>query len=196
MQTLLITPPAAEPVDMAVVEEHLRASTSGSDATLIESYLQSAREAVEAHTGRALMPQTWELRLPAFPSSGAPIEIPMPPLASVTSVTYDDADGAEVVMAEEDYQVILSSGPRPLPGRLLPAPGGTWPATESGNAAAVRIRFVCGYASASEVPAALRAAILLMLGDLYANREAGSERPISENPAVDRLLAPFRVTWL
>ncbi|AJQ86092.1 head-tail connector protein [Xanthomonas oryzae pv. oryzicola] len=41
------------------------------------------------------------------------------------------------------------------------------------------------------VPAALKAAILLLVGDLYANREA-SIQGLSENPAVSRLLFPFR----
>lgn len=40
-------------------------------------------------------------------------------------------------------------------------------------------------------PAALRAAILLLVGDLYANREASVEG-LSENPAVDRLVFPYR----
>ena len=43
------------------------------------------------------------------------------------------------------------------------------------------------------VPAAVRAAILLIVGDLYAHREAqfvGTSH--AENPAVMRLLAPYR----
>lgn len=40
-------------------------------------------------------------------------------------------------------------------------------------------------------PAALKAAVLLLAADLYANREAATER-LSENPAVDRLTFPYR----
>lgn len=40
-------------------------------------------------------------------------------------------------------------------------------------------------------PAALRAAVLLKVGDLYANREA-SVQGLVENPAFDRLTFPFR----
>lgn len=43
------------------------------------------------------------------------------------------------------------------------------------------------------VPAPLRAAILLLVGDLYANREAGITGTIHvENPTVDRLMFPYR----
>ena len=40
-------------------------------------------------------------------------------------------------------------------------------------------------------PAALKAAVLLLAADLYANREAVTEG-LSENPAVDRLTFPYR----
>ncbi|MBB4126224.1 hypothetical protein GGR77_001514 [Xanthomonas translucens] len=40
-------------------------------------------------------------------------------------------------------------------------------------------------------PAALRAALLLLVGDLYANREAAVEG-LTENPAFARLTFPFR----
>lgn len=40
-------------------------------------------------------------------------------------------------------------------------------------------------------PAALRAAILLKVGDLYANREA-TVQGLTENPAFDRLTFPYR----
>lgn len=42
-------------------------------------------------------------------------------------------------------------------------------------------------------PDAIRAAILLIVGDMYENREGASEKEIYSNPAVDRLLYPYRV---
>lgn len=42
-------------------------------------------------------------------------------------------------------------------------------------------------------PASIKAAIFLLVGDLYENREAGSEAEIKRNPAVDALLYPYRV---
>lgn len=42
------------------------------------------------------------------------------------------------------------------------------------------------------IPAPLRAAILLTVGDLYANREAGTDKPLTENPAVQNLMFPYR----
>lgn len=42
------------------------------------------------------------------------------------------------------------------------------------------------------VPVALKAAIMLLIGDLFANREAGTDKPLAENPAVQNLIWPFR----
>jgi uncharacterized phage protein (predicted DNA packaging) len=42
------------------------------------------------------------------------------------------------------------------------------------------------------IPAPIRSAALLMVADLYQNREAQSERPLHANTAYERLLAPYR----
>ena len=40
---------------------------------------------------------------------------------------------------------------------------------------------------------AIKAAALLIIGDLFENREGGSEKEIKENPAVCNLLYPYRI---
>jgi len=194
MELRLITHPTIEPVTRADAQEHLRAPAGGPDASLIAGYIQAARETVESETGRALLPQTWELRLPEFPAFA--IEIPRAPLISVVSVRYTSPAGADVLLAAEAYQVEAPSGATAGLAKVWPAPGDAWPATRSGDRAAVRVRFTAGYATPAAVPAALRSAVLLLLGDLYANREAGAEKALAVNPAVARLLAPHRVWWL
>lgn len=42
------------------------------------------------------------------------------------------------------------------------------------------------------IPSAIKAAALLFIGDLYENREGSSEKVLVANPAVDRLLYPYR----
>lgn len=43
------------------------------------------------------------------------------------------------------------------------------------------------------LPAPIKAAIFLAVGDLYANREAVATVPYSTNPTYERLLNPYRV---
>jgi hypothetical protein len=55
------------------------------------------------------------------------------------------------------------------------------------------VRYRAGY---DPVPAAIISAVLLMVGDLYANRETASEGLKSEiqmSATVQNLLAPYRV---
>jgi uncharacterized phiE125 gp8 family phage protein len=194
MELRHITPPAAEPVSLSDAQAHLRVGVDGPENATIAAYIQAAREAVENHTSRALMPQTWELRLPEFPASA--IALPIAPLMSVTSLRYTSAAGADTLLDPTAYQVEASSGPTAQPAMLWPAVGTTWPGTRLDDRAAVRVTFSAGYANAAAVPAALRAAILLITGELYENREATTARPLTDNPAVKRLLDPYRVRSL
>lgn len=42
------------------------------------------------------------------------------------------------------------------------------------------------------MPTPVRAAVLLLVGDLYVNRERQADRALSENTAYSMLLAPYR----
>jgi hypothetical protein len=53
------------------------------------------------------------------------------------------------------------------------------------------VTFVAGYGDAAAVPAPIRQALLLMIGELYADRGDGESHGLS--PAADRLLAPYKV---
>jgi len=44
-----------------------------------------------------------------------------------------------------------------------------------------------------DTPSPIKAAVLLAVGDLYANREAVVERQLFSNPTYERLLNPYRV---
>lgn len=190
--------PASEPITLAEARVHLRLDSTAEDA-LVTAWITAARQDVEAATGRVLIRQDWEMWLPCFPKCREPIEIPYPPLVQVTSVKTADADGVLTTMAAADYQVEAPSGDRCQPARVYPAAGAVWPYTITGVRGAVRVAFQAGYVSASAVPQPLRSAILLLVGDLYENREAGiltrgaTPQALSENPTVARLIAPYRV---
>lgn len=175
----LVTPPAATPVSLDEARAHCKADTA--DDTLLQVYLDAAVahvDGAEGVLGRCLVTQTWDYKLDAFPET---IKVPLPILASVTSISYVDADGDTQTMSASDYRV---SGQRITPGDA------GWPATDDVTHA-VTVRFVAGYGLAVAVPAAIKAAILLYVGDLYANREAQGEQ-LFENDAAKRLLRPYK----
>jgi hypothetical protein len=214
MRLRLITPPAAVPVSVDEARAHVSAYGTGNDA-ILSAMIDAAVSHLDGRAGilgRALIQQTWELSLDEFPRYLVPgadfrplnrtlltefsaIRLPLAPLVSVSSVKYIDVNGTQQTLDPATYTVDATSEP----GVIVPAYGAMWPATRAVRNA-VTIQFVCGYGTAAtDVPAALRAAILLMVGDLFENREAvtGDARAAYvDNPTVARLIAPFRMLTL
>jgi uncharacterized phiE125 gp8 family phage protein len=179
MPLQLNTPPAAEPVSLAQAKAWLNVETDDEDA-LIAALIGSARARAEWHTGRAFVTQGWTLWLDHV---GDCVDLPLPPLASVTSVTLYGPDDAAQVLATERYRV---DGPG---GRVLF--NSAHPGLRTRDAAA--IAFTCGYGDAAAVPAPIVSAILLLLAQLYAHR-GDDAAPLPDQALA--LLAPYRVIKL
>lgn len=181
MALKLVTPPATEPISLTEAKAHLRVDHNDDDAT-ISFLITVARQYVDAISGwhgHALITQTWDLILDAFPlptssccwpaapvmtETVAALPLPYPPLQSVTSIKYIDSAGAQQTMPPADYAVDTISEP----GWIIPV--SSWPASKA-VANAIEVRFVCGFGNAADVPATIRHALLLMIGHWYENRE-------------------------
>lgn len=164
MSLALITAPTVEPVTLAEVKAQCRIDGTAED-TLLDIYIKAARRQAEHYTGRAFLPQTWELRLDAFPA--AEIQLPLPPVASITSIKYLDTAGVEQTLSGSLYTLDAAAEP----GWVLPAAGAAWPDTFEG-ANAVRVRFVAGYSSAAhDALASVRLWMLLAIATAFRNRE-------------------------
>ena len=185
----LVTPPAVEPVTLEELKSHLYVDHDADDA-LLALYAQAARVAVEAECWRAILTQTWDLFLPAWPADGV-IVLPRPPLQSVTSITYRDGDNVTTTLAAATYEVDTASEP----GRVVMAVGQSWPSATLAASNPIRVRFVAGWADAASVPGMIKAAILLQAGELYVQREAVSDKPLAVAPAVARMLNLLRVRF-
>jgi uncharacterized phiE125 gp8 family phage protein len=187
MSLQLITPPAIEPVTLDDTKLHLKVDTSDDDA-LITRLITAARARAEWHTGRALNTQSWILWLDCWPQCGI-IEIPLPPLQSVTSVTLYAPDDSATVVDPATYQVDAASAPARLTLKSTVLPPANLRAINS-----VAIAFSAGYGDAADdAPAGFRAAILELIAFLYEHRgEAPAELPAD----VLALLAPFRLFHL
>lgn len=173
MALKVITPPAAEPVTLTEAKAHLRAGDS--EDTLITSLIKAAREYCEGFQNRAYITQTLELTFDAWPSF--PLDVPRPPLASVTSIKYFDTANVEATFAATEYFVDTDSEP----GRIVLAYGKSLPTTTLRPANAVKIRYVAGHPAggteqtpepAANVPMKVKQAMLLLIGFWYDNREA------------------------
>lgn len=166
----IVSAPANAPVTLVEAKAHLRVDFTDDD-NLINGLIAAATNHAQKFLGRFLVAQTWDYSLDAFPTKDY-IEIPMPPLIEVLSVSYTDESGNEQTLSEDRYAVDEASEP----GRLYLPSGVSWPATVS-ELNSLRIRFRAGYITPDsppedDVPWDLKAAILLMVGSLYENRES------------------------
>jgi uncharacterized phiE125 gp8 family phage protein len=187
MSLLLITPPAIEPVSLDDAKAHLKVDITDDDA-LIGNLIAAARARAEWHTGRALVTQSWKLWLDQWPCNGI-IEIPLPPLQSVVSVTAYALDDSATVLDAATYQVDAVSAP----ARLNLKPNAS-PPVALRRINAIAIAFTAGYGDAgSDVPAPVREAILKLAANFYVNR--GDATAVTPTEAL-ALLAPYRMVSL
>lgn len=165
--------PSVTPVSLAEVKADLRVIHSYDDALLgmLLDAAVTSLDGAEGTLGRCMVTQTWDWTIDGFTEE---LKIPLPTLQSITSITYRDANG--------DTQTATG---HMVSGQRVTMPDG-WPGTD-GNQGAVTVRFVAGYGVADDVPAALKAAILLKVRDLYDKGEENSD-------AIIRLCRPYK-SW-
>ncbi|MCB1567832.1 MAG: hypothetical protein KDI69_03305 [Xanthomonadales bacterium] len=190
MRISLVTAPSGDVITTDEAKDHVEEVTAAND-TKIAAMVAAAVARLDGRDGilgRALLSQTWDMKLDAFPDEDE-ISIPLPPLQSVTSISYVDGNGDTQTMSTDDYVVDTAT----QPGVVALAYSKSWPVARS-QRNAVTIRFVAGYGAAGAVPAPIKHAILLMVGEMFENRE-DSIVGLSYAPtrAVDQLLFPYRV---
>ena len=131
--------------------------------TLLTRLIKAATDRVEKDTARQLVSATYELTLSDFPSNRV-IELPVNPVSSITSIIYLDTDNASQTLSSNVYYLDTYIEP----SRIILKYNQEFPET-LGTDNNVVITFVAGFTS---VPDTLKSAILLLVGNLYENREA------------------------
>lgn len=155
-------PPAVRPLEASDVARHL--ATLPEQDSHIDGLIAAATERAESYLGRALITQTLVLTLDAFPCR---IELPRPPLAEVTAIRYVDAAGDQQTLDAELYRVTAGREP----ASIEPAYGESWP-TPLAVSEAVEVEYTAGYGdAASDVPASIRHAIAMIVGEWLEFRE-------------------------
>lgn len=168
------TAPAVAPISLAEAKAQTRVDHNDEDQ-LIQHYIDAATSLLDGPAGllgRCLVTQSWQMKIDALTG---PVLLPFPDITIDGAVFTDTAGGTLAYdLALQDQRLLL----RP----------------SSGHGRPVEIAFTAGYGAAADVPAAIRQAMLLLIGQWYDNREAvtvgaaGSPMPM----AVDALLAPYR----
>ena len=121
----VIAGPAKEPLTLDEAKRWTKITTDAEDDTVL-AIVMTARRHVENRTELALITRTVEVKLDGF-WGGYALELPMPPLQEVVSITYVDANGVTQTLDPTTYQVSTTY----RPGRVWLAYGKSWPSTRA-----------------------------------------------------------------
>lgn len=192
-----VTPPVNRLVTAQEVKVLIGADPDVSNAA-VERIIDAVTIEAEKYTRRAFLTQTFDLFLDHFPKerpSDAPwwldtvysfanaVEIPRPPLQSVTSIKVLDYSNNETTIDSGVYFVNNRSDP----GSVVPRQLETWP-TEVLPEAGVTIRFVAGYGDeAEDVPADIRLAVITQSAHVLSQRD-----PAVKSESVDNASVTYR----
>jgi len=165
------------------------APTSAED-DLLESLIAAAREYAESFQNRSYLTTTWELWLDSFPGRDY-IELPRPPLASITTVDYYNTSNVKATMTASDYFEDTKSEP----GRLCLGYGKSWPSTTLRPHNGVCVTYVAGETVAASVKKQWKQAMLLIIGHLYEHREETVERALQNIPLGAQALLFMDRVW-
>jgi uncharacterized phiE125 gp8 family phage protein len=158
--------PASSIISLADAKTHLRID-AGMDAedALISALIDAAHEYAESYTGRAIGSQTIQA---IYPSISPTLTLPKGPARSIISITGHDTSGAPTVIPPNcytfndystDQQVYFHGQTNADPQRPI------------------QITYLAG-----DLPKTVRAALLLTVGHLYANREAVADARLASIP--------------
>lgn len=179
-----ITAPVSKPVSVADVKLHAQIDDSDRD-NLITSLIDAAIAKIDGPDGigYAMVTQTWQLSMDAFPCN---IVLPLWPVADDATIviTYIDTDGAD--------QTLDSSAYRLADGVIAPAYGTSWPSTRNIRSA-VKVEFTAGSAL-SAVPEDLKNAIKKSVLFWIDNLEAGGKSALQGD--VLETLDRYRFGWM
>lgn len=180
-----ITDPAAAVVSTSEAKTHLRVDVS-TDDTYIDNVVSAATGYIENFVMRPLLTRYYKDTLPDFPWS---FELYQGGVTSVSAVQYYDADNALQTLSTNYYT--LDNADDDLRAKIYLNDGYSWP-TVYDRPDAVQVTYAAGWSSASAVPDDLKQSVLLMVGQLYEQREDIGGRRNTVPTLAQRLAMPYR----
>jgi len=171
IETLI--PPAAEPLLLAELADHLR--LSGADETAaLGGFIAAARAHIEGCYSLALIHRTVKITLN---SKGGAGDLPLRPISTVTEIARIKADGTRETLDESSYSLKVGLQPR-----LTVQGSGVYEITATAGFGA----------DWNTVPDGIRQALLMLAAWLYTHRGDGNDPdPVTASGAA-ALMQPYR----
>lgn len=200
----LVTGPTAEPVTLDEAKNWARIDATDQDGYLA-GLLTAAIQHCEEYLRRALISRTLKLSVDLVGCPGGEpwwdgvregaisslygglpivIELPMPPISAISSVTTYDTSNASSSFSSSNYYLNNN--------RLILNFGSSWPSNMRQHGAA-EITYVAGYGSTgTTVPMPIKQAVQIQFAGLYESRGICTEAA-GVFPAAEGLLRQYRI---
>ena len=173
MKLTLVTAPTTEPFSLDELKDYIGAFDDlGVQSDLISTLGTAAREHVEKITSRAILTQKWDYFLNRWPECNY-IKLPFGNLQNAVgtapAVSWKDTDGSETTLTVTTDYIVETNGDQY--GYIFLPYGGSWPTDTLYPSNPIKIRFFCGWTSATLVPASIKTAIKMACSDMFDNSE-------------------------
>lgn len=211
----VVTPPAAQPLDLTLLKAHLRITHNAED-TYLTSLIEVATDAVEQYLSRRLISRAVRMWMDFLPGTGneftnygaGSIQSPVlyatvgmfryfdlfgTPVTAFSAMKYVTMDGVTEVFDPNAYLIDMVDPD--MPARVVLQRGYIWPVNLR-VAKSLICEYTLGYgAAASSVPASLRQGVLLVAAAMWSNRgdNADPQGDVLQLPQIKAMLDPYRV---
>ncbi len=154
----VITPPAEAPLSLEETKAFLRIGTDNED-NLVAGLIAAAGDVFESETGLALVQRRIKRHYRAWPNSAHRNGVALQPAPVILLEAMHIETGSGVVLEDASAHFITLDDALVLVGGALPhIPGG----------ALATVTFLAGFASAAEIPARYKLALLQIIAAAYA----------------------------
>lgn len=182
-QTTLITAPTLQAVTLAQAKKQCEIAQS--DTThddQLEMLIDVATSQLEDDCDLCLLTQTHRVYAEEFCDE---LYLPKRPIQSIASIKYYDVSNVQQTLSSSVYS--LNAPERSVELKY----NQVWPSVSADRWDAIEVNYVCGYASASDVPANAKHALLLLIA-YYFSKNRGDNDGANDLTAYRRLVAQLQ----
>lgn len=191
MELSVVTAPTIPPLSLDDAKDHLRIVHTDDDL-VVQRCLQVAEELLQQETGLQLAEAEYDWVFDDFPASSDPLYVPRSPLASITSIKYQDTADQEQTLGAANYFADTSK----LPHRICLIYGESWPDVLS-REASVTVRYKAGWSNQADIPQRAKQALRIWLASLYEHRDVvehiESGRAVRTGQALEALVNSLKI---
>lgn len=189
----IITQPSVEPLTLSYVKNYLKLDGISADDDLVEAMLTAARERCEEYCNIKFIDTVIEQVYDEFPK-GRTLEnclhLTVGNVSSVEFVKYYDESGTLQTWSDTSYDIDTYD----KAGRICVTTGESYPSSDTDRINNVVVRYTSGFGtSGTDVPQAIKQAILLQIGYMYNNRE---DKVKSLATLSEYLLQPYKTNFV